>query len=252
MSNITRTNIFEVSVVLKQILSYLNANEIINLYKSNITSHFYVGEDMITMFSKRHLVKTNQLLRDLNFPLQNTESFNWMSMARHISRTLQKFKYENNKMISDCHNIETYCISRDNLFSKPILKHCRIEILWSKDPLTQMYNFLYFDFKTLCSIKYLKSYFGKDIFGDMELSPVTLVKICLKDNGIDWKSFLYVVDFLKYNFKTVTHLCWPSAINEIKIIDLKNEPETFCDSLFNLTFRENMHAASMHIFPKQF
>ena len=240
MSNIEKTNIFEVAVVLKEILSYLSADEIINLYKSNVTNHFYLCEDIITMYSNRHLIKTNQLLSELNSPLNNEETFNWMGIDRHISRTLEIFKCENNKMIRDCHNIETYCISRDNLFSKPIIKHCRIELFWSKDPFTQIYNFLYFDFKTLCSISYLKSYFGNDIFENLELSPVTRIKISLKKNGIDWKSFLYIVDFLKYKFKTVTTLCWPSAINEIKIIDIKTEPDSFSDSMHYLSLRHRI------------
>lgn len=241
MSNISgNTNIFQVDVILKNILRFLNADEVIKLYKSNVTNLFYIGEDYIQYESKRHILKSKQLLRELNIPLKYKKAFYWNPIHMHHSRILQKFKNENNKMIIDCQNIEKFFMSKDNMFSNQIIKHCKIELYRSRDPFTQIYNVLYFDFKTLCSFTNLKRFFGNSVTNNMDLSPCIKIYFRLIDNEIEWEGFSKILGFLEKDFKSITQLCWTDKTKEISLIEVENRPDTFFDSLYNMTLDEGI------------
>ena len=105
----TSTNIFNNTVILKNILKYLNAKEVKDFYQSDISSLFFIGEDKIQDFSQQNIHSSNEMINDMkrkqisivkdylmiNFNFGPAPLTFWESVCGYTSRILQRCKFQN-------------------------------------------------------------------------------------------------------------------------------------------------------------
>ena len=236
----TSTNIFNNTVILKNILKYLNAKEVKDFYQSDISSLFFIGEDKIQDFSQQNIHSSNEMINEMkmkqirivkdylmiHFNFEPAPLTLWESVCGYTSRILQRCKFQNSEMIRENQNIIDVC--KDKNFTKPILKCIRTAIVSCKSE--NITHVIYLDLMTYSSFKFLKRFYGEDILKDIQLTPCIRIMNESKTNNIaDFNKFFELLNCLKMNFKTDTKLNLEDSINEIVLLCLKETPITLLE-----------------------